>query len=225
MNAILQKSAGRPCLLEPDAMALFSEYGIPVPFCKLTKNAEEAVAFASEIGYPVVIKITSYDIVHKSDVGGVITGIKDEEMLRSCYEQMMNSVSEKCPDAVIEGINVMENLDPGQECIVGMTKDPQLGNAVMFGLGGVFVEVLKDVSLQLTPVSREEAGAMIKDIKGSELLTGYRGNDPCDVDAVADLIMKVSKLADANPEIRELDINPVFVYKDGVKIADARVIL
>ncbi len=226
MNPMIEKTMGKQSsLLEPDAMELFSQYGIPTPKCKLTKDANEAAAFAAEIGYPVVIKISSYDIIHKSDVGGVKVGIADEAALREAYAAMLDSVKEKCPGAVIEGINVMQSLEPGVECIVGMTKDSQLGNAIMFGLGGIFVELLKDVSLQLAPVSKEEAYEMINGIKGVKLLTGYRGSAPKDIDAIADLIMKVSELAEANPEIKELDINPVFVYEHGLKIVDARVII
>lgn len=212
-------------LLEPDAMKLFADWGIPTPRCQLTKSVDEAVAFANEIGYPMVIKISSYDIIHKSDVGGVKTGIADEASLRAAYGAMLKTVQEKCPEAAIEGINVMQNLEAGVECIVGMTRDPQFGCAVMFGLGGIFVEVLRDVALQLAPITREEALAMIQKIKGSKLLTGWRGSAPCDLEAVADIIVKVAELSEANEEIRELDINPVFVYEDGAVIADARVLL
>ena len=138
---------------------------------------------------------------------------------------MLKTVQEKCPEAAIEGINVMQNLEAGVECIVGMTRDPQFGCAIMFGLGGIFVEVLRDVALQLAPITREEALAMIQKIKGSKLLTGWRGSAPCDLEAVADIIVKVAELSEANEEIRELDINPVFVYEDGAVIADARVLL
>ena len=205
-------------------MKLFADWGIPTPRCQLTKSVDEAVAFANEIGYPVVIKIASYDIIHKSDVGGVKTGIADEASLRAAYDAMLKTVQEKCPEAAIEGINVMQNLEAGVECIVGMTRDPQFGCAVMFGLGGIFVEVLRDVALQLAPITREEALAMIQKIKGSKLLTGWRGSAPCDLEAVADIIVKVAELSEANAEIRELDAPMLNTLIDHITVAEPEVV-
>lgn len=226
MHKIIEQAMGKyDNLLEPDAMKLFSDYGIATPKCKLTRNVEEAANYAAIIGYPVTLKISSHDIIHKSDVGGVIPGIKTENDLRNAFSQILSNVAKHAPNAIISGINVMENADTGIECIVGMNKDDQFGNVIMFGLGGIFVEVLKDVSLQLMPISREEAYDMIGQIKGAKLLTGHRGSAPKDTDAIADLILQVSKMVMENPEIKELDINPVFVYEDGLKVVDARVLI
>ncbi len=226
MNRIIEQSMGKYTnLLEPDAMELFSQYGINTPKCRLTHSPDEAAAAAADIGYPVVLKISSHDIVHKSDVGGVAAGLADEDALRKAYGNILTSAAEKAPNAEIAGINVMEMAEQGLECIVGMNKDDQFGNVIMFGLGGIFVEVLKDVSLQLMPITKDEAYEMISQIRGAKLLTGYRGSAPKDVDAVADLICRVADMVQDNPEIKELDINPVFVYEDGVKVVDARVIL
>lgn len=226
MNPLIEKARqeGRN-LLEPEALTLLQECGIPVPRWALTATEEEALEAARTIGFPVVLKIVSKDILHKSDVGGVKVGMEDEQALRQAYRAIQDSVARHCPTAQVEGILVEDCSPSGLECIVGMTRDPQLGAALMFGLGGVFVEVLRDVAFQLVPICEEEAHEMVTSIKGAKLLTGYRGQVPRDLAAIEDLLQKVSSFVQAHPEINELDINPVLVYEHGLRVVDARVLL
>lgn len=218
------KAEGRN-LLEHEAWELFAAYGIPAPRCRLAVSADGAVRAADEIGYPVVLKIVSRDILHKSDAGGVVVKIGTADGVRAAFGQILDSVRVYRPDANIEGVLVCEQLPPGVETIVGMTRDASFGPALMFGLGGVFVEVLKDVSFRVLPMTKKDALEMIREIKGYPLLNGARGEKPKDEQALAELLMKTAKMIEENPEIRELDINPCFVYESGVRPADARVIL
>lgn len=212
-------------LMEHESLELLKEYNIPLLKHILAKNEKEAIEAAREINYPVVLKIVSKDILHKSDVGGVKVGLNSDDDVKKAYEEIMSSVKEKAGDADIEGVLVVENADKGLECIIGMIKDPQLGPALMFGLGGIFVELLKDVTFTLLPLNRDEALKMIKSIKCYKLIEGYRGEKPKDIEAIIDLMMKVAKLAEENPEIEEIDINPFFVYENGLIIIDARIIV
>lgn len=226
MNKLISdaKSEGRN-LYEHEAWDLFRTYGIPVPSCRLAKSAQEAADAAYEIGYPVVLKIVSKDILHKSDAGGVKVNISGKDGVRAAYDEIMSNVKAYKPDAVIEGILLCEMLKPGLEAIIGMTKDVSFGPTLMFGLGGIFVEVLKDVSFRILPLTKADALEMIREIKGIKLLKGIRGEKPKDVEALAELLLKVAKMIEENPEIEELDINPCFVYEQGVLPADARVML
>lgn len=212
-------------LLEPEALALFQQYGLPVPASKLVTSAEEAQKAAAEIGYPVVMKIVSPDILHKSDVGGVKLKLQDAAAVAHAYTAILESVNTHMPKADIRGVLVMEMLQSGLECITGMVKDASFGPAFMFGLGGIFVEVLKDVSLRILPLDKENALAMVHELKAAPLLTGTRGQAAKDVDAVANMLMGVARMVEENPEIQELDINPCMVYSQGVIAADARVML
>jgi acetate---CoA ligase (ADP-forming) subunit beta len=218
------KAEGRN-LLEHEAWALFADYGIPVPRCRLAKSMEDAVRFAAEIGFPVVLKIVSPDILHKSDAGGVKINLADEQGVRSAYASIVKSVHAFHPNARLEGVLVSEMLPAGLETIIGMTQDVSFGPAFMFGLGGIFVELLKDVSFRVLPLEKSDALEMIREIKGYALLRGIRGETQKDEEALADLIVKVAKMVEENPEIKELDINPCFVYSSGVRPADARVML
>ncbi len=211
-------------LLEPEAIKLFQEYGLPVPGFKVAKTKEEAVAAARLLGYPVVLKIISRDILHKSDVGGVKVNIQSDDAMAAAYDAMMEDVRRRTA-AEIEGVMVVEQADKGVECIVGMVQDQQFGPAIMFGLGGIFVEVLKDVSFRLLPLSREEAETMIKETKGYQLLKGIRGEKAKDIIGLTECIVNAARLVGDNPEIRELDINPLFVYEQGLKVVDGRVLL
>lgn len=212
-------------LLEHEALELLNEYNITLPKYRLTKDADEAIEAAREIGYPVVLKIVSKDILHKSDIGGVKVGLNSDEDVIKAYKEIMRNVEENANGAEIEGILVVENAKKGLECIIGMVKDPQLGPALMFGLGGIFVEILKDVSFGLLPIDKEEAIEMIKGIKGYKLIEGYRGEKAKDINAIIELMMNVSRLIGENKEIKELDINPFFVYDEGLMIIDARIII
>jgi acyl-CoA synthetase (NDP forming) len=212
-------------LLEHEAMALFAQYGIPGPDYALTTSPAEAMQAAEKIGYPVVLKVVSPDIIHKSDVGGVEVGMKTKEEVAAAYDRIMQNAAAKAPGAKIHGILVLSFAKPGVECIVGMTKDSSFGPAIMFGLGGIFVELLKDVAFRVLPLDRAEVFAMMQETKGYQMLTGLRGQKAKDVDALADLILNVARMIAENPEIEELDINPLFVYDEGVRTVDARILL
>ncbi|MGB9854242.1 MAG: acetate--CoA ligase family protein [Candidatus Bathyarchaeales archaeon] len=226
-SQILEKVAedGRKNLLENEAKTVCMEYGIPVTEFKLAKNEVEAVEAAEEIGYPVVLKVVSPDIVHKSDVGGVILNLKNSSDVQSAYIQILENVKAKKKDAKIVGVLVQEMAPPSTEVIVGAIKDPQFGHALMFGLGGVFVEVLKDVTFRIAPVTEVEAREMITEVRAYPLLKGYRNMPPADVEAIINILLNTSKLVMENPEIKELDLNPVIVYEKGAKTVDARIIL
>ena len=216
---------GRKSLLETEAKTVCAEYGIPVTEYKLAKNETEAVNFAMTLGFPIVLKIVSPDIIHKSDVGGVLVGIKNAEEVRSGYGRIMDNVKKHAAKANIVGMLVQEMAPSGTEVIVGSIKDPQFGPALMFGLGGVFVEVLKDVTFRIAPVSEDEAAEMISEVKAYPLLKGYRNMPPADLKAIIKILVNTSKLVLDNHEIKELDLNPVIVYEKGAKTVDARIIL
>jgi acetyl-CoA synthetase (ADP-forming) len=216
---------GRKFLLEPEAKSVCAEYGISVTKGIVVNTPEEAVNSAEKLGYPVVLKIVSPDIIHKSDVGGVKVGILNPEDVARSYVEILESVKKKVVGAKIAGVLVQEMIPPTTEVIVGATKDPQFGPAVMFGLGGVFVELLKDVTFRIAPVTLAEALEMITEVKAYPLLTGYRNTPPADVDAIAGIIASTSTAIMENPQIKELDLNPVMVNEKGAKVVDARIIL
>lgn len=218
-------SEGRKVLLEPEAKALIADYGIPVTREKVAKTEDEAVQFAREIGLPVVLKIVSPDVLHKSDVGGVKVNLKTEEEVRRAYREVIESVKSKVPNARIVGVLIQEFAPAGVEVIIGLIKDPQFGPTVMFGLGGVFVEVFRDVSFRVAPLTERDAEEMISEIKGRKLLEGYRGMEPVDKKALVEALVKVGQVGVENPEIKEMDLNPVMAYPSGLKVVDARVIL
>ena len=216
---------GRKYLLETEAKAVCMEYDIPVTKFKLAKNEAEAVKFADAIGYPVVLKIVSPDIIHKSDVGGVLVGLKNAGGVRKGYNLIMKNVKKHNEKAGIVGILVQEMAPSSTEVIVGTIKDPQFGQTLMFGLGGIFVEVLKDVTFRIAPVTADEAREMISEVKAYPLLKGYRGMPPADIDAIVKILLSTSKLVMEHDEIKELDLNPIMVYRKGAKTVDARIIL
>jgi acetyl-CoA synthetase (ADP-forming) len=226
-SQILEKVAevGRRNLLENEAKTVCMEYSIPVTKFKLAKNEVEAVEAAEEIGYPVVLKVVSPDIVHKSDVGGVLLNLKNSSDVQSAYKQILENVKAKKKDAKIMGVLVQEMAPPSTEVIVGAIKDPQFGYALMFGLGGVFVEVLKDVTFRIAPLTEAEAREMITEVKAYPLLRGYRNIPPADIDAIVHVLLNTSRLVMENPKIKELDLNPIIVYEKGAKTVDARIIL
>jgi len=219
------RKSGRKHLLEMEAKNVCMEYGIPVTRFRLAKSEAEAVKFAEEMGYPVVLKIVSPDIIHKSDVGGVTLNLKNAKEVRKAYKQIMENVKKHKKDAEIVGVLVQEMAPPSTEVIVGAIKDPQFGHALMFGLGGVFVEVLKDVTFRIVPISEEEAREMISEVKAYPILRGYRGMPPADIEAIVQILLKTSRLVSEHPEIKELDLNPIMVYEKGAKTVDARIIL
>ena len=212
-------------LTEVEAKALLQKSGIPVVETRLARTKKEAMALSQEIGFPVAMKIISPDISHKSDVGGVRLGLTSPTQVGKAYSEMISNVQKKMPGATIEGVSVQKMARPGVELIIGMTKDAQFGPVIMFGLGGILVEVLKDVSFRLVPLTRRDAAEMIREIKGFAILQGYRGQEPVDIASIESLIVKVSDFIDKNPQIKELDLNPVFGYKDSVLAVDARIVL
>jgi acyl-CoA synthetase (NDP forming) len=219
------KKEGRKFLLESEAKTVCRAYGIPVTDFKVAKNAVEAVEFADEIGYPVVVKIVSPDVIHKSDVGGVIINVKDAEDVQKVYEQIMDGVKRHKPNAKIVGVLVQEMAPQSTEVIVGATKDPQFGPTLMFGLGGIFVEILKDVTFRIAPITEDEAREMITAVKAYPLLKGYRNTPPADIEAIVKILLNTSRLIMEHQEIKELDLNPIMVYEKRAKTVDARIIL
>jgi len=222
----------RTFVLENEAKDIMKEYGIPIPPYTTAATADEAVIKSKEIGFPVVLKILSKDILHKSDAGGVKLNLKNEEDVRAAFIEIMDNAREFGKKKGIDvdlsrGVFVTEFTEQGTEVIVGVTLDPQFGHALMFGLGGIFVEVLKDVTFRLIPMQEIDAREMVGEIKAVKILEGIRGQPPRDIDALVDIIMKVSKMVDENPEIIELDCNPTFVYEKGkgAAVVDARILI
>lgn len=219
------RKENRTVLTEIESKELLKSAGIPVVEAKLATTKAEAIAIAKKIGFPVALKIISPDVVHKSDSGGVKLGVPNATQVGKAYSEILVSVKKHYPKAKIQGISVQKMARPGIEVIIGMTKDAQFGPVIMFGLGGVLVEILKDVSFRIVPLTKRDAAEMISEIKGYPLLKGYRGQEPANIPYLEDLIVKVSDFVDKNPEIKELDLNPVFAYKDGAVAVDARIIL
>jgi acyl-CoA synthetase (NDP forming) len=219
------KKEGRKYLLEPEAKALCQEYGIPVTKFRVAASVEEAVEFAEGIGYPIVLKIVSPEVIHKFDVGGVLLDLKNAGEVEDAYDKIIKSVRKHKPEARITGVLVQEMAPASTEVIVGAIKDPQFGPALMFGLGGIFVEVLKDVTFRIAPITEYDAKEMITEVKAYPILKGFRGQPPADIDAIANILLNTSKLVMEHLEIKELDFNPIIVYSKGAKTVDARVIL
>ena len=219
------KKKGVQNLLETEARAILQAYNISVPRADLVKSAEEAVQAADVMGYPVALKIVSRKIVHKSDVGGVKINVKSADDVRRAFEEVVANALKVAAKDEIEGLLVTPMAKTGQECIIGMTRNPQFGPVVMFGLGGIFVEVLKDVAFRVAPLSPSDAEEMIRQIQGYPLLQGVRGQAPKDTEAIKEILLGISRLAVENPEIQEMDLNPVIVHEKGASIVDARIIM
>jgi acyl-CoA synthetase (NDP forming) len=219
------RKEARAVLTEMESKDLLRSLGIPTTEMKLATSKEEAVALSRKIGYPCVLKVSSPDITHKSDAGGVKVGLKSEEDVAEAYDAIMSSCRAKFPNAAIEGVTVQNMARPGLEVIVGMATDPQFGPVMMFGLGGVWVELLKDVSFKIVPLTKYDAKSAIREIRAAPLLDGFRGSDPVDTSALEDILMRVSDFVSKTPEVKEMDLNPIFAYPDGAMAVDARVIL
>jgi acyl-CoA synthetase (NDP forming) len=212
-------------LTEIESKQLLKRAGIPVVEAKLAMTKKQAVSMSRELGFPVVLKVISADVIHKSDSGGVRLGLANSTQVGRAYSDIMSSVMQRHPQAKIQGISVQPMAPPGIEVIIGMSTDPQFGPVIMFGLGGVLVEILKDVSFRIVPVTTRDAGEMIREIKGYPVLAGFRGQKPASIPALEELIVKVSRFIEENPRVRELDLNPVFAYEDKAVAVDARVVL
>ena len=219
------REQGRTLLTEIESKELLKRSGISVVDTKLATSKAEAVALSQQIGFPVVMKIVSPDITHKSDIGGVKLGLKTAEEIGKAYDDIINAVKQKQPEAVVGGVSVQRMAQPGVEVIIGMSKDAQFGPVLMFGLGGILVEILKDVSFRIVPLTRRDAREMIKEIKGYPLLEGYRGQKAVDISKLEEMLLKLSDFAEQHPEVKEIDLNPLFAYSDGAVAVDARVIL
>ncbi len=212
-------------LNEFESKEMLRQAGIPVIPTVMVNSKKDAIAAAKKIDFPVVMKIASPDIAHKSDVGGVRLGLFNTTQAGKAYGDILYSVKEKKPGTKIDGITVQAMAKPGIEVIIGMNKDPQFGPVIMFGLGGILVEILKDVSFRLIPLERRDAAEMIREIKGYTLLKGVRGQPPINIATLENLILKVSEFVSQNPQIKELDINPVIASPEGVLAVDARIVL
>ena len=221
------RAEGRVTIGDAEAREIMQAYGIPIPQSKLARTPEEAVEIAEEIGYPVVMKVASPDILHKTDIGGVKLNIASATDVRDAFDLLVYRATRFMPDAEIWGCLVQEMVKEAKEVIVGMHCDPQFGPLVMFGLGGIYVEALRDVSVRVAPFSRQEAEEMIREIRSYELLKGVRGERPADIAAIVDCLLRVSQLATDFPEIVELDINPLMVKEagGGAVAVDMRLVL
>ncbi|NWF96741.1 MAG: acetate--CoA ligase family protein [Candidatus Thorarchaeota archaeon] len=219
------RADGRRVLLGSEAHAIAEAYSIPTAKIRLATSSEEAKQIASEIGYPVVMKIASPDIIHKSDVGGIRVGLATPEDVEVAFQQILASCKANMPKAIIYGVEVQQMADKGRELIVGCSRDVQFGPLVMFGAGGIFVNYLKDVAFRLAPMTRSDVSEMIAETKMGTLLRGVRGEPPSDIKALEDTILKISQLVTDFPEIVELDINPLFGYEvsKGVVAVDVKI--
>jgi acyl-CoA synthetase (NDP forming) len=216
---------GRTRLTETESKQVLQDLGIATTLGQLVTSEDAAVHVATTLGFPVVLKISSADIVHKSDVGGVQLHLHTAEDVRQAYQTILQSVATQSPGAHIEGVTVQPMASPGVEVIIGMSKDATFGPVLMFGLGGVLVEILKDVAFRLIPLSPRDAAEMIRDIKGLPLLQGYRGAPAADLAALERILLTLSDFVAQTPTIREIDLNPVYAYAQGALAVDARIIL
>ncbi|UCG35999.1 MAG: acetate--CoA ligase family protein [Candidatus Bathyarchaeota archaeon] len=216
---------GRKNLLESEAKTACQAYGIPVTKFNIAREQDEAVKLAEQLSFPVVLKILSPDIIHKSDIGGVIIGLNTSSEVIEGYRKILENTHKHCPGAKIVGVLVQEMAPPSTEVIIGAIRDTQFGPTVMFGLGGIFAEVLNDVAFRIAPVSKHEADLMITEIKAYPVLKGYRNHPTLDTEIVADIIVNTSKLIMSHPLVKELDLNPVLIYERGAQTVDARIIL
>jgi acetyltransferase len=210
------KNDGRYSIGDAEAWDILKAYDLKIPHSKLAKTPDEAVEIASELGYPVVMKIASPDILHKTDVGGVKVGLESADQVRDAFDLMIFRTERYLPEAQIWGCQVQEMAPPGgMEVLIGMNRDPQFGPLVTFGLGGIYVEALKDVTFRVAPFTRLDAEAMLTEIRSKALLEGVRGKPPVDKEALISVLLKIGQLVQDFPEIAELDINPLIVYPEG----------
>lgn len=216
---------GRNVLTEVTAKQLLAAQGIPVVPTHLAKSRAEAIRLAKAVGFPVALKIVSPDILHKSDVGGVRLHLATATQVGSAYGDILVSARAHAPQAVIQGVSVQAMARPGIEVVAGLTRDRTFGPVVMFGLGGIFVELLKDVAFRVVPLQPRDARAMVREIRGFPVLQGYRGTAPVHLGVLEDMLLKLSHLAQQCPDISEIDLNPVYAYPDGALAVDARILL
>ena len=216
---------GRQFLNEVESKEVLREAGFTTTETYLARGKNEATALAKKIGFPVVLKVISPQVLHKSDIGGVKLGLNSETEVAAAYDEVIAAVKANEPSATIEGVSIQGMARSGTEVIMGMSKDAQFGPVLMFGLGGILVEVLKDVSFRIVPLNRRDAQAMIKEIKGYPVLEAYRGQEPANLEMLENTLLKLSGFVEAHSEIKEIDLNPIFAYSDGLTAVDARIIL
>ena len=219
------RAEGRRELTELEAKTVLEDYNIPVVKTQLATTAKEAVQIAADQGYPIVLKIASPDILHKIDAGGVRTFLETPTDVADAFTKIIENAKRYDPKARIHGVTVQHQIPRGVEIIVGGLKDPVFGACVMFGMGGTWVEVMNDVSFRLAPTTFVSAKEMMSEIKAYPLLTRYRGSEGVDIDGIADIIVKISKLMSENQDITEIDVNPIFARVDSVIAVDARIVL
>ncbi len=218
-------ASGRKILLPDEAMDIIKSSGISTPAYAMVKTANEALTAAKTMGFPIVLKIVSQGVLHKSDVGGVVVGVENDKEVESNYNEVINNLIRKVPNADIMGMLVEKQVPPTTEVIVGGIRDKQFGPTVMFGLGGIFVELFKDVVFRIAPVTETEALEMIKEIKGYSVLNGYRGTEKLDIQKLSKTVVTVSELISDIGKIKEVELNPLLVYTEGVTAVDARIII
>jgi acyl-CoA synthetase (NDP forming) len=224
---IIQKALqeGRSSLLIQESQQICKLHHIPTPVSHVVQNADEAVTQGNLIGFPVVLKIISPQILHKSDVGGVVLGIADEAALKEAYPKLISEVRRNNPKAEILGVLIEKMMAPSTEVIVGGIRDSQFGPSIMFGMGGIFTEVYKDVAFRVAPVDKIDALNLIHELRGSKILEGIRGQPPADLDALVDVLIDVSSLMLQHSAVSQLDLNPVIAYHDAVCAVDTRIVL
>jgi acyl-CoA synthetase (NDP forming) len=218
-------AAGRNALSEIESKRVLAAAGIPTAIPEFAATDEEAVEAAGRIGFPVVLKVHSPDVSHKSEVGGVALNLRSEVEVREAFDRIRRGLRERMPGAQFEGVAVEAQARPGVELIAGIVRDERFGPMVIVGLGGIFVEVLHDTAMRLAPIDRDEARSMIAELRGAPLLYGARGAKPCDIDAIAELLARLSELAANRADILEMDLNPMVAYEQGVAVLDARILL
>jgi acyl-CoA synthetase (NDP forming) len=215
----------RKLLTEVAAKKLLSAQSIPVVPTRLARSPAEAVRLAKQLGLPAALKVVSPDIIHKSDVGGVRLHLTSLTQVGKAYREILDQVRMQVPQAAIEGVSVQTMANPGIEVVAGLTRDRTFGPVVMFGLGGVFVEILNDVAFRVVPLRPKDACAMMREIRGFSILQGYRGTPAVDLSALENILLQLSTLAEQHPEIGEIDLNPVFAYPARALAVDARIVL
>jgi acyl-CoA synthetase (NDP forming) len=227
MHPIIERarSEGRAVLTEIEAGELLGQAGINLVLTRLAASCDGAVAACRELGFPVALKIASPDIIHKSEAGGIRLGLENTAQVETVYLALLEEAGRRFPAARLLGVYVQPMAPPGTEVIIGMKKDAQFGPVLMFGLGGIWVELLQDVSLRITPITRRDAAEMVREIKGYPLLAGYRGREPVDTTCLEDMLLAVGRLAQEHPGIKEIDLNPVIAGASGAVAVDARVVL
>jgi succinyl-CoA synthetase beta subunit len=216
---------GRTSLLISEAQQICHLHHIPTPVSYVTKNVEEAMEKVSKIGYPVALKIISPQILHKSDVGGVILNISDEKALKDAYQKLTAEISKNKPTVEILGVLIQKMMPPSTEIIVGAIRDSQFGPSVMLGMGGIFAEVYEDVAFRVAPINRSQALKLIHELRGAKILEGIRGQPPADLDAIVTVLLNVSALIMEHSVISQLDLNPVIAYPDSACAVDTRIIM